>query len=62
MKKCVVKLIWYDSDGKECDAEYVVMDLNLNNHRESSIYNQIRSYLAHEGPTFDGYKWQEINI
>ena len=62
MKKCVVKLIWHGKDGGEEDCEYIVMDLDLTNHRESSIYTQVYNHLAHEGPTFDSYRWQEISI
>ena len=62
MKKCVVKLIWVDDNGKEEHSEYIVMDLDLTKHRESSVYSQIYDYMRHEGPTFDKYDWQEISI
>ena len=63
MKKCVVKLIWLDNNDNEEYSEYVVMDLDLkSNHREQSVYSQIYDHFAHEGPTFDTYKYQEISI
>tara|TARA_B100000579_G_C22824072_1_gene852146 strand:- start:1555 stop:1755 length:201 start_codon:yes stop_codon:yes gene_type:complete len=61
IKKCVVKLTW-EYENEDDYSEYIIMDLDLSKHRESSVYSQIYNFLYHEGPTFDKYDWQEITI